>query len=137
MATALLGRIEEFDGSKEADWQQYVEHLAHFFTANGITDADKKQAVFLSVIGAATYKTLRSILSPAKQGDKTYEELIEKLSRHFHPAPSKIVERFKFHSRSRLPGESPATVADMLDTRRPILRSTRTWNVISAGKKDT
>ena len=113
MATALLGRIEEFNGSKEADWQQYVEHLAHFFTANGITDADKKQAVLLSVIGAATYKMLRNILSPAKQGDKTYEELIEKLSRHFHPAPSEIVEReverVKFHSRSRLPGESVAT----------------------------
>ena len=106
---ALLGRIEEFDGSKEADWQQYVERLAHFFTANGITDADKKRAVFLSVIGAATYKTLRNILSPAKPGDKTYEELIEKLSRHFRPAPSEIVERFKFHSRSRLPGESVAT----------------------------
>ena len=41
MAVALLGRIEEFDGSKEADWQQYVERLAHFFTANGITDKNE------------------------------------------------------------------------------------------------
>ena len=61
------------------------------------------------MIGAATYKTLRNILSPAKPGDKSYVELVEKLSKHFRPAPSEIVERFKFHSRSRLPGESVAT----------------------------
>ena len=61
------------------------------------------------MIGAVTYKTLRNILSPAKPGDKTYEELIEKLSPHFRPASSEIVERFKSHSRSRLPGESVAT----------------------------
>ena len=72
MATTLLGRIEEFDGSKEADWQLYVERLAHFFIANGITDEEKKRVVFLSVIGAGTYKTLRNILSPEKPGDKTY-----------------------------------------------------------------
>ena len=52
--TTLLGRIEEFDSSKESDWQQYVECLEHFFTANG----DKKRAVFLSVIGAATEITM-------------------------------------------------------------------------------
>ena len=98
MATTLLDRMEEFDGSKEADWQLYVERLAHFFFANGITDEEKKRAVFLSVIGAETYKTLRNILSPEKPGDKTYDVLIEKLSRHFRPAPSEIVERFKLHS---------------------------------------
>ena len=103
---ATLGRIEEFDGS---DWQQYVERLEYFFTANGIEDGAKKRAVFLSVVGPATYKTLRNILSPAKPGEKEYSELVEKLSQHYRPAPSEIVERFKFHSRSRKPGESVAT----------------------------
>ena len=108
-AGATLGRIEEFDGSKDCDWQQYVERLEHFFAANGIDDAAKKRAVFLSVIGANTYKTLRNIVSPAKPGEKEYSDLVEKLSKHFRPAPSEIVERFKFHSRSRKPGESVAT----------------------------
>ena len=106
---STLGRIEEFDGSKDSDWQQYVERMECFFAANGITDATKKRAVFLSVIGAGTYKTLRNILSPAKPGEKEYSELVDKLSKHFRPAPSEIVERFKFHSRSRKPGESVAT----------------------------
>ena len=38
---STLGRIEEFDGSKDSDWQQYVERMEYFFAANGITDATK------------------------------------------------------------------------------------------------
>ena len=87
-------------------WPQYVERFEYFFVANGITDAGKKRAVLLSVMGAATYKTSRNILSPVKPGEKTYAELVEKLTTHFKPAPSEIVERFKFHSRVRKAGES-------------------------------
>jgi len=107
-ATGTLGHIEEFGGNNE-DWPQYVERLEHFFAANSIEDEGKKRAVFLSVVGAATYKTLRNIVSPAKPGDKTYAALVEALSKHFNPKPSEIVERFKFHSRVRKPGESVAT----------------------------
>ena len=57
MAAVTLGRVEQFDGMND-DWLQYVERLKHFLAANGI-DADKKRAVLLTVVGAATYKTLR------------------------------------------------------------------------------
>ena len=80
--------------------------MGHVFVANGITEDAKKQAVFLSVIGASTYKLLSSLLAPDKPGEKAYETLVEKLTEHFTPAPSEIVERFKFHSRFRKPGES-------------------------------
>ena len=60
-------------------------------------------------MGAATYKTFRNILAPAKPGDKSYSELLETLSKHFRPTPSEIVERYKFHSRVRKAGESIAT----------------------------
>ena len=99
-----FGRIEEFDGAKE-DWSQYEERLGHFFAANGVESAEKKRSIFLSVVGAATYKLLRSLVAPAKPGDKTYEELVKLLSAHFNPPPSEIVQRFKFHSRVREPGE--------------------------------
>ena len=36
------------------------------------------------------------------------KEILEKLENHFLPKPSAIVERFKFHSRSRLEGENVA-----------------------------
>ena len=102
--SGTLGRVEDFDGNKD-DWQQYVELLEHFFVANGIDGAEKKRAVFLSVIGPSTYKTLRNLLSPDKPGDKSYASLVDTLSKHFKPAPSEIVER----SRNRRPGESIAT----------------------------
>ncbi len=54
-------------------------------------------------------KVLRNIVSPDKPGDKTYAALVEALSKHFKPALSEIVERFKFHSRVWNPGESVAT----------------------------
>ena len=106
-STGTLGRVDEYDGTKD-DWPQYVERLEHFFTANGITEAGKKRAVLLTVMGAATYKVLRNILLPAKPGEKTYAELVEALSKHYRPTPSEIVERYKFHSRVRKAGESIA-----------------------------
>ena len=71
-------------------------------------DADKKRAVFLSVVGAPTYKILRDLVTPVKPAEKPFAELLAALAKHFNPKPSKIVERFKFHSRVRKPGESVA-----------------------------
>ena len=68
----------------------------------------RRKLFFLSVVGAGTYKVLRNIVSPAKPGDKSYADLVKALSQHFKPTPSEIVERFKFHSRVRKPGESVA-----------------------------
>lgn len=60
MATAVFGKIDEYDSEKE-DWPNYVERLTHFLKANSITTNEQKQSVFLSVIGPATYKLLRSL----------------------------------------------------------------------------
>ena len=103
-----LGRIEEFDGDKE-EWSQYQEWLEYFFQANGIKNADKKHAVFLSLIGANTYKWLQNLTVPAKPDTKTYAELVKALANHFSPAPTESVQRFKFHSWVCKSGESVAT----------------------------
>ena len=68
--SGTLGRVEEFDGSRD-DWQEYVERMEHFFIANGIDSAEQKRAVFLSVIGPSTYKTLRNLVSPEKPLTRT------------------------------------------------------------------
>jgi len=62
-----------------------------FFLANEIDKAEKKElflAVFLSVIGPATYKLFRNLLALAKPGDKAYSNLVTVLSAHYSPAPS-------------------------------------------------
>ena len=92
----------------------YVERFGHFFTVNSITGAGKKRAVFLSVVGASTYKLLRNLVAPAKPGDKTFAQLVEVLSTHFRPTPSEIVERCRFHSRYRRPAESIAVFVSEL-----------------------
>ena len=105
--SGILGRIEEFDSNKD-NWPQYVERIEHLFIANSIGGVEKKRAVFLSVIGSATYKTLRNLPSPAKPGDKSYADLVDVLSKHYKPVPSEIVKRFRFNSSARNPGESIA-----------------------------
>jgi hypothetical protein len=49
------------------------------------------------------YRTLRNSVSPAKPGEKSFDELVETLSKHYNPDPSEIVEHFKLHSRFRKP----------------------------------
>ena len=68
---ATFGKIEEFDREKEA-WSQYVERLGYFFEANKIDDGDRKRTVFLSVIGATTYRTLRSPPSQVRSRSRTW-----------------------------------------------------------------
>ena len=60
------------------------------------------------MVGPATYKLLGGLLAPAKPGDKSYDELVEVVMNHCNPTLSEIVERFKFHTRFRRPGESVA-----------------------------
>ena len=59
----VFGKIEEFDSSHK-DWPQYMEWLGYFFDANGIVSVEKKRAVLLTLIGAATYKLLCSLVVP-------------------------------------------------------------------------
>ena len=46
-----FSKINPFNPSQD-EWPLYVEQLGHMFEKNEITDAAKKGAIFLSVIGA-------------------------------------------------------------------------------------
>ena len=100
LMAALLGRIDPFDPDRE-DWPQYVERLNQFFEANDLTGVDKatkRCATFLTVIRAAPYKLLRSLLSLAKPTDKPFEELVAKLTDYYSPKPSEVMQRFRFNA---------------------------------------
>ena len=112
-AMAVYGKINEYEPTNE-DWSQYAERLGHYFAANEIESGEKKRAVLLTVVGAATYKLLRSLVAPAKPGEKSYDELITTLSAHFNPSPSPIMRRFKFNTRCKQPGESVAVFVTQL-----------------------
>ena len=107
---ALLGRIDQFESEQE-QWPQYVERLEQFFKANKIIGdgkAAKRRATLLSVMGPAPYRLLRSLLSPIKPTEKSFEELVAVLTAHYNPPPSEVMQRFRFNSRCRKTGESVA-----------------------------
>jgi hypothetical protein len=99
-----ISQIGEFDGGKE-DVVSYLERFEMFLDANDIEAPGKKRSVFLSTVGAQTYKILRS-LSNNKPLEKTYEELKQLLTQHLQPRPNVIAQRYKFFERYRAPNES-------------------------------
>ena len=110
MASAAHGQMTSFDSSKET-WSSYSERLDFYLTANKITDAKVKRAVFVTVIGARTYGLLKSLLQPKSPTDDdiTLQRMKDVLAAHFNPKPSPITQRYKFHTRERHEGESVAT----------------------------
>jgi len=109
---AYIGSVGEFREGKE-EWSQYAERLDHFILVNGIKD-DQKKDVFLAVIGPQAYKLLKSLIVPAKPGDKGYTELVQTLAKHYEPAPSEIVRQYRFNTRVRRKEESVATYVSEL-----------------------
>ena len=110
---AQHGTSGEFDPAKE-DWVSYTERLQQYFTANDVDDPNKQRAILLSACGPATYQLIRNLVAPSKPTSKSFQEIVDLVSKHHHPQPSVIVQRFHFHSRSRREGESiSAFVAEL------------------------
>jgi len=110
---ALHGTIGEFNSALE-DWASYAERMDSYLAANEITDAGKRRAVLLSTCGPSTYRLIRSLVAPNKPTDKSYADLVKIVGLHFNPKPSVAVQRFKFNSWSKQPGETvSAFVAEL------------------------
>lgn len=105
MATPIIGKLPEFDKSKET-WTCYAERLDLYFSANKVDNAERKRSILLTACGADAYKTLRNLIQPEKLIDKSYTQLVALLEKHYHPAPSTFISRYKFHTRTRQAGES-------------------------------
>lgn len=108
----VLGSLGEFDPDKD-NISSYLERVQLYFEANIVED-DRKVAVLLTLIGAKTYETLRSLLAPELPRDKPFDELLGILRKHFDPQPLLIAERFRFYQRSQKTDESIADyIADL------------------------
>ena len=95
-------RFGEFDAASEI-WTEYVERLD---IANDITATEKKRAILISSVGRPTYHLMRSLTAPIKPKEKSFEELVELVTKHHNPPPSVTVQRHKFNTRVRQQGES-------------------------------
>ena len=92
-----LGNITDFKPEEE-DFQVYVERVKLFFSVNDIAESKKAQ-VFLTLIGAKNYATLRDLVHPSEPTSKTFQQLVDVLQGHFSPTRNVIAERFKFNRR--------------------------------------
>jgi hypothetical protein len=72
--------------------------LEFYFEANGVDDEDKQRSILLSVCGSKTYKLIRNLTTPRKPSRTSTPKTF-----------STIVQRFKFNTRFRKPGESIAS----------------------------
>ena len=72
MATSNYGKLSEYVNNKE-DWQSYVERLELDFTANEITDEEKRKAILLTSCRIECYSKLTT---PRKPIEKTFNELV-------------------------------------------------------------
>jgi hypothetical protein len=71
----LHGTVIPFDATQE-EWGEYAERLEHYFTANDITSEDKRRAILLNGVGPAIYRLIKTLASPAKVTDLTFEEIV-------------------------------------------------------------
>ena len=99
--------IGVFEPSKES-WVSYIERLEQFFIATDVATNEKKRAILLSGCGPHAYRLIQSLVLPAKPGSKSFDELVKLMMEHQMPPPNPVLERFKFHTRSRQQGESMA-----------------------------
>ena len=108
LGSAVLGNIGEFSVDCASEWVEYVERLEQYFIANSINDADKKRAVFPTVIGPRAYSLLRNLVAPEKPATKSYSDLVDVMTKHLNPKPIVIAERLKYHRRNQEEGETVA-----------------------------
>lgn len=101
------GTIGPFDAATE-DWTSYEQRFTFFFTASKITNADNKQAILLTIYGAATYTLFRSLAAPKKPSEVPIADLLKLAAAHYDPKLSQGVQRFRFTSRKCQAGKSVA-----------------------------
>ncbi len=108
----LVGQIGPYDETVE-QWSSYTERFDYFVKANGIKD-EVLVSTFLSVMGSKTYNLLHSLVQPNKPSDCLFKDILALLQEHYAPKPLIIAERFRFHERNPVAGESIAQFVAVL-----------------------
>ncbi len=74
-----------------------------------MADVNKHRAILLSVCGPKTYQLVHNLAVPGKPTGRDFTALVKLIGDHYSPAPSVIVQRYKFNSWICQQGESIAT----------------------------
>jgi len=104
LATRMAdGHIKEFDSAKETieDFRQCFEFycMANNIKAEDEPQQAQKKALFITMLGQATFVKLRDLTSPDDIKTLTLEQVMALLTAHFQPQTIEIAERYKFFTR--------------------------------------
>ena len=89
-----------------------------YFAANDVAE-EKRVAVLLSAIGGKIFSLLEDLLAPQEPGSFMLEVLTDTLRKHFQQKKVVVAERFYFHRRIQVAGES---IIDFVQGLRKMLR---------------
>ncbi|XP_058023914.1 uncharacterized protein K02A2.6-like [Ahaetulla prasina] len=91
-------------------WDDFIERFECYLQANDYTEMSKvrKKGYFLSFCGREMFKTAKALVAPQQLRDVPWEVLLDKLTNHYAPAPSRIARRHVFRRRFQRDGESIA-----------------------------
>ncbi len=105
---AAHGKLGEFD-QRSGDWKSYIECLKQYFVANDVEGGPKQRAILISCVGDRTHRIIEDVLSPTSPTEADFKTIVDKMTAHFQPEPSEIVQRFRFHTHICQFHESVAT----------------------------
>ena len=92
------GVLREFDPLKESieDFRNRFEFYCLANNIHGKEEAvqDRKQALFVTLLGQATFAKLKTLASPTTIRDLTLDQIMEYLVGHYKPQTIEIAERF-------------------------------------------
>ncbi|XP_014214167.1 uncharacterized protein K02A2.6-like [Copidosoma floridanum] len=88
-----IGTLTEFSMSE--NWSLWFERFEQYCVTNEVP-GEKYVSLFLTSMGKDAYGLLRDLCSPQKPATMRFKELAEIMSNHLQPAPSVIMERYRF-----------------------------------------
>ena len=114
------GTLREFDANKESI-EDFHQRFEFHCLANNVKEGDeaqrnRKKALFITLVGQATFAKLRDLASPRAIADISLDDIVELLKTHYRPQTVEIAERFKFFKRTQ--GASERTADFIAELRR-------------------
>lgn len=122
---SVYGILPRFFDDGEDDWPTKYELLEQFFVINDGLTEKKKRAILLVAIHDDVYRLLRNVCYPTLLKEKTYDELIELLNKHYGKKSSVFRERYKFYNAKQ---EADESVSEWLERLRTMSNDCRFGN---------
>ncbi|KAK9751419.1 hypothetical protein QE152_g5050 [Popillia japonica] len=127
----MIGSIECFKATGE-EFEMYLERIEHLFKANRV-ETNMKVSLFITLARPQVYCTLKNLMASDNPNDKTYDDIIKVLKRHYIPEKTEIGECFTFNKCNQ---ESNQTVAEYIVELRRLANTSKFGALLDEALKD-